>query len=657
MKLINVLSALAASFWLAATTYAQIPAAEQLLPDDTIALVTVPDWTKLSSYYKQSPYSQLWADPAMKPFKDKFMTKLKSDFVEPLERELGTKFESYQDLLQGQVTIAITPPREGSKDPLGLLVLLDAKDKSEALKTRLEELKKKWTESGKQTKSEKIRETDFTVITISDEDWKKFMSKAFPKSKAEEEENKDEEKSEPTQLHIGQYKSLLLMAENPKSIEKIIARQSGGLVPPLGEQAAFQKNFAPKFRDALGFAWLNWKPLYTVLIAEAAKAEQAGAQNQPGMPNMSVDKFLPALGLAGLESIGFQFSGNNDGGFGEFFISVPEAQREGLFKMLALQKKESAPPPFIPAEAVKFQRWRLDVQKAWEALEATISKIDPNIAGMFMGMINQVGKEKDPNFDFEKNFIGNIGDDLISFSKSPRNMKAEELATPPSLFLLGSPNTSELIETIKTLTLLAPPPFIGEPPKEREFLGKKIYTLSPGSLEAPDAEEDGDDADKDAPPIPPTPPLNFAASGGYIAFSTDAAMLEEYLRSGEATGKSLRDTPGLTEAAQKIGGLDAGFFAFENQKETMRYMLETIKNDKEGFERLFFPMQFNLQAEEEGADDEKSKEGVKSWFDYSLLPNYDAVAKYFHIAVYTGTLTPEGLSFRFFGPTPPQMKK
>lgn len=627
---------------------AQVPPAEQLLPDDTVAVFSIPDWTKLSAYYKQSPYSQLWADPAMKAFKEKFLTKFKADVTEPLERELGGKLADYKDLLQGQLTVALTPPREGTPDPVGLLIMLDAKDKSEQLKTRLADLKKKWTDSGKETKTEKIRDTEFSVVSISEEDWKKLTSKVFPKADAAEAQDKEEqEKKEPLQLHIGQHKSLLLIGENPKSLEKIIARQSGGIVPTLGEQAAFQKNYGSKFRDSLGYGWLHFKPIYQMIVKRLAESEEAPPE---GMPDPR--KIMPALGFEGLETLGLSMSGNNDGGQAEFFIGVPEARREGLFKILALEKKDSSPPPFIPADVVKFQRWRLNVQNAWSAIEATIGKIDPNISAMVLGMINQVGKEKDPNFDFKKNFIGNVGDDLISMEKLPKNAKAEELASPPSLFLVSSPNASEMIETFKTLALLLPPPIGGEPPKEREFLGKKIYTLS-ATVPVPDPS-----GDENKEPVEKTQELNFATSGGYLAFSAESAMLEEYLRSSESGAKPLRDTPGLNEAAQKIGGLESGFFGFENQKETMRHALEVIKQDKEGFESLFFPMQFNLDlqgAQEAGEKDKK--EGLRSWFDYTLLPNYDAVAKYFHIAVYNGTATPEGFSFKFYGPTPPQLKK
>ncbi|MBK7997574.1 MAG: hypothetical protein IPK15_02270 [Verrucomicrobia bacterium] len=76
------------------TTLAATPPPEKLLPADTVAVVTVPDFTKASATWKQAPASLLWADPAMKAFKDKFMGKFRSDLVEPMEKSWALSFPS-----------------------------------------------------------------------------------------------------------------------------------------------------------------------------------------------------------------------------------------------------------------------------------------------------------------------------------------------------------------------------------------------------------------------------------------------------------------------------------------------------------------------------------------------------------------------------------
>ena len=142
---------LAALFPLALTSGAAIPAPEQLLPDDTLILLTAPDFNKLRQIRQKSPQSRLWNDAAMKPFRDKFLSRWREEVVKPLERELNVSLDSYARLPQGQLTFAVTKNDwQGSDDqPLGFLLLLDARDQTELLKTNLAELRRAWVAAGK----------------------------------------------------------------------------------------------------------------------------------------------------------------------------------------------------------------------------------------------------------------------------------------------------------------------------------------------------------------------------------------------------------------------------------------------------------------------------------------------------------------------------
>ena len=137
----------AITFFLAAASAmrASIPPAENLLPADTLAFFTVPDCTAFRAVAKTAPQMMFWNDAAMKPFHDKFMGKLNEKVTAPLEHDLGLNVASFMDLLQGQFTLAVTVNGANGHDdtPPGLLLLLDARDKSDVLKTNLAALQKK----------------------------------------------------------------------------------------------------------------------------------------------------------------------------------------------------------------------------------------------------------------------------------------------------------------------------------------------------------------------------------------------------------------------------------------------------------------------------------------------------------------------------------
>jgi len=82
-----------------------------LLPSDTIAVFTVPEYAGAKKKWQQYPGRLLWADPSMKPFKDKFINKLESDLIKPLEKEFGLTLSDYSGLAQGQIT---SPSRQAT---------------------------------------------------------------------------------------------------------------------------------------------------------------------------------------------------------------------------------------------------------------------------------------------------------------------------------------------------------------------------------------------------------------------------------------------------------------------------------------------------------------------------------------------------------------
>jgi len=617
----------------AASSFAATPPPEKLLAADTVAIFTIPEYAKASASWKQWPASLMWADPSMKPFRDKFMGKFQSDVVAPLEKEFGVKFADYAGLAQGQMTIALTPNGwngDAPKEP-GVLFLIDTRDKSSQLKTNLAGLKNKWVDSGKQVRVEKIRDIEFTTLIFKSGDLKKSLKKVFPDANAGDdalEPPKPDEAGKNLELLVGQSESLLIVGTSAKDIEKVLVNQSGGAVATLSEQTPFASSYGPLFRDSQLYGWVNTKSIIDTVMKVVGKGGDGGGGPKP-------DKIMAAVGLTGLQTIAFNLRDTPEGCLLNFNLNVPEASRRGIFKVVSFETKDANPPPFVPADAVKFSRVRFDLQKALATLESTLTEAIPQAAGFIKLIVDNAGKDKDPNFDLRKNLIANLGDDIISYEKAPRKQTLADLSSPPSLYLIGSPKADQVASAIKALGAVMPQPKV----KEREFLGRTVYALNLPPAQAPG----GKSVDR---------VLHYTASGGYVAMSTDVAMLEEFMRSGDSTAKALRDTPGLADAAQKVGGMGTGLFTYENQLETMRATVETLKKDSGTLANLF---NGSPLAGRFGMGEDANK--FKDWVDFSLLPSFDKIAKYFHITVAAGSVTSEGLSFKVYTPNPPQMKR
>ena len=619
------------------TAAAPVPTPEKLLPRDTLFVLTVPDYARSSATMDKWPSSMLWNDPSMKPFRDKFVNKFKSEVVAPLEKELGFKFADYTGLARGQVTFAVLAPPAAAKpeDKTAFFLLVDTRDQSDALKTNLTVLKKKWLDTGKQAKTEKIRDVEFSMLKFKSDELGKVMEKVFPDPTAGGETLEPPKPKQPAtdvEMFLGQSDSLFILGNSAAAIEKILAAQSGGTPPTLSENESFAKSHSKLFRDSQGYGWLHLKPVFDALTKQMAAKKEEGVP--PGaFPGM--DKIFSVLGLNGLQDLTFNLRDTGDGALINFDVHhLPQTTRKGLLKVFAFDAKDANPPPFVPADAVKFSRVRLDLSKAWNALEQTLVEAVPQMGGVLKLVLDNAGKDKDPNFDIRQQLFANLGDDVISYEKSPRKQTLQDLQNPPSLTLISSPKPEQLAGALKALTAVLP---TGGKIKEREFLGRKVYSMgipSPGA--------GGKMTERT---------LSYAASGGYVALSTDTATLEEFMRSGDAGGKSLRDTAGLADAAQKVGGMGTGMFGYQNDTETMKSMMEILKKESGTLASLFSGTPF---AGRLGMDDDGK---FKDWVDFSLLPSFDKVSKYFHLTVYSGALNADGFSLKAYMPNPPGMKK
>jgi hypothetical protein len=621
------LAAFTATLAFTAALRAAIPPAENLLPADTLFVLAAPDCTALRVAFLDSPQAMFWGDPAMRPFHDKFMGKLDETFVGPLEKDLGMKLADFADLPQGQFTFAVTQNGwDGIGDQMpGLILLLDAQDKGSLLATNLAALQKKWSDSGKPMHTETVRGIPFSVVTISSNDLPASLSDIFHRRQKVSEIGQTPKPEKPAELVIGQFDSLLIVGNSTAAVDPVVAHLTGGTVPALSGNAVFAADQPAQFRGApLYYAWFNAKTFFSVI---SQMPEPQPNPNAPSFtPRISPAKTLTALGFMGLKSAGFAVRESHDGSEADFFFSVPEANRTGLLKMVAAASKDSSPPPFIPADAAKFWRWRVDGQKDWAALQSMLDNISP---AAMMGVnatimtINNKAQQTDPDFDLRKNLIGNLGDDLISYQKPATGNTIADLNKAPSLFVFAASNPDQAAVAIKIIASFV----YGQQavPEPRDFLGKKIYTITRPAPQFPGA--------------PPATSLYLTTSGGYVAMSTDASIVEGFLRSAGNPVKPLSATAGLAEAAQHVGGMGNGLFGYENQRAIMRSAFTLVKNS----------------AASNGGIDAMSAlpEGLRDWMDFSLLPGYDQVSKYFFFSVFGGSVTPDSIAFKVFAPRPP----
>ncbi len=604
-----------------ALLHAAIPPAENLLPTDTIAFVTVPDCAALRAASKVSPQLMFWNDPAMKPFHDKFMNKLTETFIAPLEKELGLKVDDFADLPQGQFTFGVNLNGSNGHDdiPPGLLLLLDAKGKSGQLKTNLAALTKKLKDKGRTIRTEKIRGLAFSVVTLSTND----LTGIFGPGKQVSEIGQEPKAQQPVDIYFMQYESLLIVGTAQKLVDSVVAHLTGGSVPAIADDATFAADKLSQFRNSpTYYGWFNGK-LVMNLIAHTPK--DADDEADPMVPKFSPVKILEVTGFGNLKSASFALHEGREGTTADFHLTAPAEGRNGFLKILALPAKDSAPPAFVPADVVKFTRVRLDGKQTWADIQKIVAGISPQgLAGInsVIDLANSGAQQKDPSFDLRNNLFGNLGDDIISYAKAPVGDSLTAIANPPTITLIGTPNADQMIQAIKVVAGMVTPQNSALQP--REFRGHKIHTVALRPQRGPNGT------------IIPATPLLLSSGSGYLAITTDAGILEEFLRSSDGKAKPLREIAGLNEAAGRVGGMGSGLFSYQNQREVMRSSFKLLKAATEPTLQRF-PAEF------------------RDWADFTLLPEYDKVAKYFHLSVFANGTDANGLTLRVFTPRPPTL--
>lgn len=628
------------------TYAAPVPPAEQLLSDDTIAVLSVPEYTALAAAYRNAPIARLWKDDAMREFREDLVKRLGKELIEPLERQAGIKSSEFVALLNGQLTVALTKTGWGDPGrPPGLIVILDTRDKAEQLKKNLAAVRTKLAESGRKVRTDRLREVELMTFAAEIDLAHLGMPDASGELKPQAESSKERSSPAPppvskttteTEISFGQIDSLLLIGTSQRDLEKVIARLGGGTVPALADKSVFEGARQAVSRDVLAFGWVDPAPIIDAVakLPSSPSGQTKATDQQP----VRTDRLLPAIGLTGLKSLAFALRRNSDGTRLDLYMAVPEDQRKGLFKLIATEPKDATPPPWVPADATQFSRWRLDGQKFWSSFESTLNEIAPGVVSFLIETLENAMKEKDPAFDFRRYFTSNLGDDIISYQKAPRGLTPEELNSPPAINLIASPMPDKLLAAIKGALLLLPAPLNAVEFKEREFMGKRIYSLVPPSVAAVGGQGGVQGV------------MHFASAGGYLAMANDTTILEEYLRSGESKTKSLSETPGWSEAAQQVGGGGSGLMGYQSETDIMRLLFALLKASPN---QTGTPLSVGALV----AKSTEAGNAAHALADFSLLPTFEQVSKYFGMAVFAGKASPDGYSLRLVFPTPPHLRQ
>lgn len=615
---------------IACRSLAAVPAAQDLLPAETAGFISTADWPQSKTAWKSSNLGRLWDDPSMAAFRQKFEQRFDAATAERFEKQLGIRATDLMKLARGQVTFALFrgastgEVRDTAGPPWVLLV--DAGDNVSAAKSWVDDTAKKMQAAKRTVKTTRIRDVTFQSLILTPEEFRQLFP-GDPNAKPEDDEDDDDDNSpagtpkkakpqpKPVEVSFGVAGSALLIGAHASGLEKIVGRLKGVDLPTLASQERFQSATRSVLRGGQIQAWMD--------VAPFVSSAQASFGGSMGMLGADPTRIVSALGLDAVKWAALQIQQTSDGTLLHFASGIPQDQRKGIFKVLQPEAKDASPPGFVPRDAIKFQRWRINGPNAWKTLEDALNQVSPQLVGIFKLALESAGQQEDPNFSFKTEFVDRLGDDLITYEKPPKGKTLPELNASPSLLLLSSPRPDRLANGIRALLVMGQLQSRGGGVQVREFLGRKIYSAR---MNVPGGGKNGGQ-------------IHMSPGVSYVAISSDESLVEEFLRTTGDAPKQLKEFPGLTAAAEKVGGFNSGLFIFENQLESSQASWELLRKGGR-LDRVMPPGTANLAT----------AQAVGDWADFSLLPEFEKIARYFTFGVLGGSHDAQVLGVRWYSP-------
>ncbi len=577
-------------------------APESILPESTLAVLTVRDLQKTRAEFQTSAVGRLFNDPAMKPFCE-YVCKQFSDAFNSLNGELSKKnikLCDYKDMIKGGAAFAIPSFKFTPGDSEGTiagfpLFMAEINGGSEKLKATLDDL---------QTKLE----TTFTTKEIAGNEFRLIPASG----------------SGDLILWVGASGSTLYMSASKTSDEcvantrelfdKVLSKTTGETL--LADSELFKKH--THITPDSDYAWVNIETINQnvrelVLFKDKEYVQPTDTMEAMMAPPRPLVMYN-ALGLDALKSWSFTSRNENDGIYSYSTLLCPASERRGITALIdTLETTDCSPAEFIPSDPMSYVKLKVNFSKFWDILDSTSTEAVGGMKIMIFSGIEEKVKADPAEINLRKDLLENLTGEVIVLSY-PDYIDVKNNSTPdePSfdiqskkgtIILLGTKDTDKFTSTAEALFNILNPEMSGEFMKF------------------------------------------FHKMDGYVVLAHDSEELPQVKAFLEAKGKAqengLAKSPALRDAAAKIGGFEAAEFAYLNTKAFVSNLYTLW--DK------FKPIVIANQK----------SSGIPEELTIALekLPAWAEIEKYFGISVGNMKVTPEGIESMVYDPWPEGLEK
>jgi len=603
----------------ASLSAAELPNTAKLVPPETIVLVDIDNFSQLRTQFEKTVLYKFYKDPAMKPFIDDFKTKWAERKGES-ENELIKIITEANVLPAGRVAAALVLD-ERAKDANSPPVVFITQwgQNIDKVKEAVGKLVEKTVEKGARRDSEEYRGVTITTITPKPS---KILCFCF-------------------------MDDLLTVSMSPDVLKFVIAQVKGAGSPTLADDGDYNATLRALGQGSQGQAgfYVNIKQIIKTTLVEDADGQAKTLVNNLGLTN--VTSFGGFIDIAG---------GPGGASFGKALLKI-DGEKKGVCKLLEVESIPLRVPQFVSASSSSVSVINLNITKAYAELSSILGNFSPQMAAMLYMPLLPPGPQGEPPLQLKADIVDYLGSQIVmaqsvqkpgSAPAAAGPAGAQPLAAPQTLVAIAIGNRNALEKSLSTLhsKMLAP----GNPDAQRQLLGHTIYTVDvSGLLPFLGA---GQRAPMQAPagPAVPKPPV--------VAFTVTDTHL---ILGGEST---------VEQAIRALGGSEAESIDsvkwFRQAKSSLPSVvgLAGLQNSAASGEMLWSAMRLAQKQSEGREKGQRNQVGVgvssgslfpnlmfsqggKELFDFNLLPEFEAVRKYFGSSVSYGVSRPDGFFFEF----------
>jgi len=596
----------------------ELPKTAKLVPPETILLADINNFNQLRAQFEKTNFYQLYKDPAMAAFIDNFKTKWQEKKQES-EREFVRTIADAGILPQGRVAVALVFDEKVQDVNEPILVVAQWGDKIDKVKELADKIVRKAVEDGARRQTEDYRGVEIMIV----------------------------EKKPPEALHYCFIDDCLLASTSPNVLKFVIAQIKGAGSTTLADDRDF--NAAGKAVNPANAGRID---IY-VNIKQIIKTELAG--DTAG----SAKAFIDNMGLNNVTSFGgsVEPAGGPGGSSIAKAILKIDGAKAGICKMLELESGPLRMPRFIAGSASSVSVANLNIKKAFDELANILTKFSPQMAAIMYMPILPPGPQGEPALQLKADIIDHLGSQIILAqsvdkpqpdSSAARSADKQPSPETQSIIAIAIENRNSLEKSLSLIhsKMIAP----NNPEARRELLGHTIYSVDLSGFFP--ALGPGPRAPMQSPAgsgTPKAPPAAFTVTDTHLLFAKQDAIEQAIRTLGTSHAESIGSAKWFNTAKSNIPSA-VGLAGLQNNAVSGEYFWSTMRQ--------------SAKTDKPAGDDKESQlsigvssgsllpqvmfsQGGAGLFDFSLLPEFDAVKKYFGLSTFYGISRPDGFFFEF----------